>query len=229
MSLTLTPPAASGVKRPDPVFQGWTMLDVSYVTPVLGETPDGSSSVETIFAGEFDSSTTHSVPLRRADLSGYGASIFSDWLNADEPGPSIIKVQFEVTRGRTRYEVIKAQSMLYPHGVAIVRTVTMQRQNAGWVNCADSGWQPSSSGRFTFPDQAVVHAGAMLGVFNVRNIREQGVRPRSGVGTYQPVLFDADVGVATRLDVTAGASPVPAFEATSGRWSRPGTWSATCS
>ena len=211
VSLTLTPPRASGVKRPDPVFQGWTILDVSYVTPVLGETPDGSSSVETIFAGEFDSSTKHSVPLERADLSGYGASIFSEWLNVDQPGPSIIKVQFEVTRGRTRYEAIQAKSMIHPHGVATVRTITMQRQNAGWVNWADSGWQPSSSGRFTFPDQ--VHAGAMLGVFNVRNIREQGAPVPSGVGTYQQVLFDADVGVAAGLDVTAGAfRAVPAFE-----------------
>jgi hypothetical protein len=212
VSLTLTP--ASGKKGPSPVFPGQTIVDVSYGAQVLGETSDGSSSVETIFVGDFGSGgKQQGVPLERADLSGYGASIFSEWLNQGVPPPSIIKVQFGTTRGRTGYEVIQAQSVIYPHGVSAVRTITMQRQNAGWVDRSDSGWQPCSSGRFTFPQPAVVHAGAMLGVFNVRNIREQGPEVQSAGLTYQPVLFDADVGVAASVNVTAGAfRAVPAFE-----------------
>jgi hypothetical protein len=217
VSLTLTPPGQEGAT--DPLFQGQTIVDVSYETQVLGEvptaSPPGSSPVETIFVGDFGyGKPQQGVPLERADLSGYGASIFSEWLNdpAQAP-PAIIKVQFEATRGRTRYEVIQAKSVIYPYGVLAVRTITMQRQNAGWVNRTDSGWQPTSSGRFTFPDQAVVHAGAMLGVFNVRNIREQGAPVQSAGLTYQQVLFDADIGVASSLDVTAGAfTATPAFE-----------------
>ena len=212
VSLTLTP--VSGTKGPSPVFPGQTIVDVSYGTQVLGETSDGSSSVEAIFVGDFGyGGKQQGVPLERADLSGYGASIFSEWLNQGVSPPSIIKVQFETIRGRTAYEVIQAQSVIYPHGVSAVRTITMQRQNAGWVDRTDSGWQPCSSGRFRFPEPAVVHAGAMLGVFNVRNIREQGPEVQSAGLTYQPVLFDADVGVAPNVNVTAGAfRAVPAFE-----------------
>jgi hypothetical protein len=214
VSLTLAPPGQSGTKGPDPVFQGWTIIDVPYVTDVLGATADGSSSVETIFAGEFDDSVHHSIPLERADLSGYGASIFSEWLDPGAKSTSIIKVQFETTRGRTAYEVIQAQSAIRPYTALAVRTITMQRQNAGWVNRTDSGWQPASSGRFQLPGQ-VVHTGAMLGVFNVRNIREEGAQIQCDGVTYQPVLFDADIGVAVAagLNVTAGAfRAVPAFE-----------------
>jgi hypothetical protein len=212
VSLTLTP--ADGSKSPSPVFPGASIIDVSYGAQVLGETADGSSSVETIFTGDFGAGgKQQGVPLARADLSGYGASVFSEWLNQGVQPPSIVKVQFEATRGRTAYEVIQAQSVIYPHGVSAVRTITMERQNAGWVDRSDSGWQPCSSGRFVFPNPAVVHAGAMLGVFNVRNIREQGPQVQAAGLTYQPVLFDADVGVAPSVNVTAGAfRGVPAFE-----------------
>ena len=214
VTLTLTPEKSA--QGPSPVFPGQTIIDVTYGAEVLGEVPtaSGSSSVETIFVGDFGlGGKQQGVPLERADLSGYGASIFSEWLNQGVDPPAIIKVQFEATRGRTAYEVIQAKSVIYPHGVSAVRTITMQRQNAGWVDRTDSGWQPCSSGRFQFPEPAVVHAGAMAGVFNVRNIREQGLEVQVAGLTYQPVLFDADVGVAGSLNVTAGAfRAVPAFE-----------------
>ena len=215
VSLTLTPPGQTGTGGPDPLFGGQTIVDGTYTTTVMGKTPDGQSSVETIFTGEFSQGgAQQGVPLLRADLSGYGASIFSEWLNADQQGSSIIKVQFEATRGRTAFEVIQAKSVIFPHQVTAVRTITMQRQNAGWVNRSDSGWQPCSSGRFQYPG-LVVHGGAILGVFNVRNIREQGAQVQYDGATYQPVLFDADIGIAPSLDVTAGArTAVPAFENT---------------
>lgn len=215
VSLTLTPPGQTGTGGPDPLFGGQTIVDGTYTATVMGKTPDGQSSVETIFTGEFSQGgAQQGVPLLRADLSGYGASIFSEWLNADQQGSSIIKVQFEATRGRTAYEVIQAKSVIVPHQVTAVRTITMQRQNAGWVNRSDSGWQPCSSGRFQYPG-LVVHGGAILGVFNVRNIREQGAQVQYDGATYQPVLFDADIGIAPSLDVTAGArTAVPAFENT---------------
>jgi hypothetical protein len=217
VSLTLTPPGKNGTGGPDPLFKGQTIVDASYTTKVFGDVPtaSGSSSVKAIFVGDFGfGAPQQGVPLERADLSGYGASIFSEWLNdPTEDPPAIIKVQFEATRGRTRYEVVQAKSVIYPQGVLSVRTITMERQNAGWVNRTDSGWQPCSSGRFQFPNPAVVHAGATLGVFNVRNIREQGAPIQAAGLTYQQVLFDADVGVASSLNVTAGAfKGTPAFE-----------------
>ena len=209
VSLTLTPPGQAGTGGPDPLFGGQTIVEGTYTTTVMGQ------SVETIFTGEFSQGgAQQGVPLLRADLSGYGESIFSEWLNADQQGSSIIKVQFEATRGRTAYEVIQAKTLIHPFKVAAVRTITMQRQNAGWVNRSDSGWQPCSSGRFQYPG-LVVHGGAILGVFNVRNIREQGAQVQYAGATYQPVLFDADIGIAPSLDVTAGArTAVPAFEST---------------
>ena len=214
VSLTLTPAAPGGNSASNLLFPGQTIVDGPYVAQVLGVAPDGSSSVETIFTGDFGfGGAQQGVPLERADLSGYGASIFSEFLNPGVAPPAIIKVQFETTRGRTGYEVIQAQSVIYPYGISAVRTITMQRQNAGWVDRSDSGWQPCSSGRFTFPVQGVVHAGAILGVFNVRNIREQGPAVESAGLTYQPVVFDADIGFAASVTVTAGAfTAVPAFE-----------------
>ena len=208
VSLTLTPAANSGIDGSDPCFPGQTIIDAPYVTQVLG------SSVETIFEGDFGSGGAQpSVPLARADLSGYGASIFSEWLNPLEPPPVIIKVEFEATRGRTLYEVIQAQSVIYPYGISVVRTITMERQNAGWVNRTDSGWRAHSSGQFQFPLHGsppqpypgAVHAGPLTGAFNVRNIREQGPQITSDGLTYQQVLFDADLAVAASLHVTAGA------------------------
>jgi hypothetical protein len=209
VSVTLAPAANSGINGSDPCFPGQTIIDGPYVTQVLG------SSVETIFEGDFGSGGgQQSVPLARADLSGYGASIFSEWLNPLEPPPLIIKVEFEATRGRTCYEVIQAQSVIYPYGISVVRTITMERQNAGWVSRTDSGWRAHSSGQFHFPKHGspptqpypgVVHTGPLTGAFNVRNIREQGTQITSDGLTYQLVLFDADLAIAPSLQVTAGA------------------------
>ena len=112
--------------------------------------------------------------MRRIDFSGYGASIFSDWRDDRQP-PTIIKVQFSTITGRTGYEVVKAVTMLYPYCVRLVRTVTIQRKLAGWVDRKDTGWQAATPGEFAFltPDFAGhVHKGAVLGVYNVRNIRD---------------------------------------------------------
>ena len=106
-----------------------------------------------IFQGEFSSGG--GVPVLRADLAGYGASIWSEWLDPNAKGTAIIKVQFETVVGRTAYEVVKAQTTLYPHGVRLVRTVTIARQNAGWVQRTDSGWVAATPGIYNFPNAAV--------------------------------------------------------------------------
>jgi hypothetical protein len=45
------------------------------------------------------------IPLHHADLSGYGLSTFSEWLQPESAGASITKVEFHVLNGRTAYEV----------------------------------------------------------------------------------------------------------------------------
>lgn len=216
-----TPPSAG---QPNASFDGSTHVfpfppsgspgnPTGYGYAVLGQ------DVGEIFEGEFGSSG--GVPLQRIDFSGYGASIFSDWRDDQNLPPNIIKVQFNAITGRTGYEVVKAMTILYPYCVRLVRTVTIQRKLAGWVDRKDSGWQAATPGEFKFltPDFAGhVHQGAVLGVYNVRNIRD--LEGPSNVITATPpplppvvdpflfrkVLFDAEIGIDHRLNVVAGGT-----------------------
>jgi hypothetical protein len=189
-------------------FGGSTTLSTAGTAPGYGADVLGSDGdVANIFQQEF--SNNGGVPVLRADLAGYGASIWSEWLDPHVKGTAIIKVQFETIVGRTAYEVVKAQTTLYPHGVRLVRTVTIARQNAGWVQRTDSGWVAATSGVYDFPNamfpQTLVNRGAVAGVFNVRNVREFET-VTAGAFTYRRALFDADVGLDQRVIVTAGGA-----------------------
>jgi hypothetical protein len=151
------------------------------------------------------------VPVKRIDFSGYGTSMFSEWKDS-KTEVGIVKAQFDVLVGRTAYEVVKAQSNLYPWAARVVRTITIERQGAGWTQRADSGWQASSDGMFVFPSKEQpdyaghVHPGAVLGVTNIRNIREVtgGLTTAFGL-QYQQVLFDADVVIDSAFHIVNGA------------------------
>src|SRR5262249_4957957 len=110
----------------------------------------------------------------------------------------------------------KAQTTLYPHGVRLVRTVTIARQNAGWVQRTDSGWVAATPGIYNFPStnfpQTLVNRGAVAGVYNVRNVREFETVV-AGAFTYRRALFDADVGIDHRVKVTAGGHASPLTDA----------------
>lgn len=183
----------------NPSGYGYSVLD-----PFVGET----------FEKEFGHLSNAGVPVRRIDFSGYGASIFSDWRDDGIP-PRIIQVQFNTITGRTGYEVVKAVSMLYPYCVRIVRTVTIQRKLAGWVDRQDTGWQAATPGEFLFLTDFTgrIHKGGVLGVYNVRNIRDLDgddnlvtvapIGPQPAF-SFRKVLFDAEIGIDSRLSVTAG-------------------------
>ncbi len=213
-------------------FPGFTQIDATgpapgYGTYVLGFDPTTQASdVADIFAGEFsESAPTHAVPLRRIDFSGYGASTFSEWIDSNVSGPAVTKVQFEASIGRTALEVIQVVSVIYPYCIQVVRTITMQRQNAGWVKRTDSGWQAASAGTFKFPADVAsqyngrVHPGAFTGAYNVRNIRDEAqtvsvkapanaADPEAGkTFEFRQVLFDADLVVDKSLNVTSGGFP----------------------
>ncbi|HEY2468820.1 MAG TPA: hypothetical protein VGI45_13405 [Terracidiphilus sp.] len=206
--------------QPNASFGGFTHVFPSPPNPgpsgygysVLGQ------DVGQIFEGEFGGGG--GVPLRRIDFSGYGASIFSDWRDDRQP-PAIIKVQFNTITGRTGYEVIKAETILYPYCVRLVRTVTIQRKLAGWVDRKDSGWQAATPGEFAFLTPEFighVHKGAVLGVYNVRNIRDldgpsnvitatpHPPLPFTDPFQFRKVLFDAEIGIDNRVSVVAGGT-----------------------
>jgi hypothetical protein len=212
VQLTLMPPSPG---NNDAAFAGFTAIDnLEGPAPGYGDTVIGAASgVATIFENFFGpSGVQKSVPLRRIDFSGYGASIFSEWTEPAAVPPAIIKVQFDTSIGRTSYEVIKAASEIYPYCVRVVRTITMQRQNAAWVKRTDSGWQAASQGLFQFPPDTAtqwehrIHLGALVGVYNVRNIRDQTetISIPSSPFQFKQVLFDADLGINNSLNVKAG-------------------------
>ncbi|MGZ3195915.1 MAG: hypothetical protein ACXWI1_02195 [Croceibacterium sp.] len=199
-------------------FPGGTFIAGTYGEAVLGPGPNSPSD---FFRKRFTNgqpSGHPSVPLRRIDFTGYGASIFSQWALEYVVPPDIIKVEFETIIGRTAYEVVEAVNAIQPYWVPCVRTVTIERHNAGWVKRTDSGWTPVGPGVFKFPStdwDNRVHQGALVGVFNVRNIREQPEMvsfPSADPNTpfsFQKVLFDADLGVDPSIKVVTGGFTAP--------------------
>jgi|GEM_PF-1528977 hypothetical protein len=208
--------------RTDAMFPGLTELDIAH-GPHIGPTPNGygytiigaQSGVGTMFQDQFGGGQGSGVPLRRIDFSGYGASIFSEWNKPDQT-VGIVKVDFETSIGRTGHEVIQAVSVIYPYCIHVVRTITMTRHNAGWVQRTDSGWKAVSPGDFQFPPDIsakwtnAVHPGAFAGALNVRNIRDQAdiinIAPNY---QFRKVLFDADLGINSSLNVINGGFSAP--------------------
>jgi hypothetical protein len=231
--------AAPDPTQPDPVLAGRTYLrtpadnppsGLSYGEMVLG------TDVQSIFSSEFDppagSNVGTGVPLRRYDLTGYGASTFSEWTDTSQATTGVIKAYFHVLVGRTSHEVIQVQSLVYPWAIKVIRTITIDRQASGVVQRYDSGWQAASDGLFNYPaatgiaaDQ--VHAGLLSGLINVKNIQElgfplstQGTQDNTGPGTsttaptpgtvtVQPVTFDADVAIQPQHQVLLGGAKLP--------------------
>ena len=187
-------------------------------TTVLG------NDVETIFNSDFTTGAGGAqvprVPLTRYDISGYGASTFSDWkhnpsLVSPPESTAIIKAQFQVLVGRTAYEMVQAQSILYPFGVKVVRTITIFRDGGGGMYRRDSGWVPASPGVYEISG-IHVHPGAVEGVYNVRNIADTGQQYRKldpGDHTKDIILaavtYDCDVQIRNIAGGGAATGRVP--------------------
>ena len=143
---------------------------------MLGATFQSGASVESQFNKEFSTGGTKPfVPVTRIDLSGYGASNFSEW---DNPGAlaQIGQVQFKIMVGRTAFEVVKFVSKIYPWGMTVTRSVTVERRSGGGVIRKDSGWQATQAGIFDFrtnvlPQPYTFRPGLFRGCFNTKNIR----------------------------------------------------------
>ena len=156
---------------------------------------DGDSTlgktVTEIFNDEFllepyDPERQRGVPLTRIDLSGYGASSFSNWLNPTAAFAATSQAKFDIIVGRCAHEIIQVKSIIYPWGIKVVRTITIFRVGTGYVYRFDSGWRAESNGNFDFryfvnidPQNKTemdspfeIHPGIIKGLYNVQNIEE---------------------------------------------------------
>jgi hypothetical protein len=178
------------------LFEGFTfqLHNINDVAGADGQYSNLAHSPDIIFSGEFSQTLNMplgrpAVPLERIDISGYGASTFSNWENKDALFAQTSQAFFNVATGRTSREVIQVKSMVYPWGIRVVRTITLFRMGNGYVARVDSGWQAQSDGMFDFrypvtdhitkkkvnkfhPNPFNFHPGIIRGLHNIRNIRE---------------------------------------------------------
>ncbi|HYF31646.1 MAG TPA: hypothetical protein VD993_11045 [Chitinophagaceae bacterium] len=218
----------SGPTVESPHFKGATIQTRNLIDLLTGIIPLDDEGkplsvlgpvVDTIFNGEFKAAGANPrVPLERMDISGYGATIFSNWLNPQARIAATSQAKFDVIIGRTAHEIIQVKSILYPWGVAVVRTITIQRTPGGGVTRYDTGWKAQGPGLydFSYTDKNGVfhanpyefHPGVVKGIYNVTEIRDTGRIYRANAPDpldnviMQEVFFNADVFIE---DVSAGA------------------------
>jgi hypothetical protein len=208
------------------MFEGFTVQLININNP--SGNPTGSSTLAgtptQIFNNEFytnesDLSARPGVPITGIGISGYGASMLSEWQNKEALFAQTSQAHFNVITGRTSHEVVQVKSMLYPWGIRVVRTITLFRLANGYVARIDSGWKAESDGKYNFSYHKVIvdvsgipevddeghimkdyyekpfifHPGIIRGLFNVRNIKEQPKVFRNGEADLKAVTFDADI------------------------------------
>jgi hypothetical protein len=208
--LRLLAPKTGGRRQ----FKGWPHVRRGYGEAVLGKGAGGASDqgIAGLFEDYFGPPTLV-VPVSRIDLSGYGASLVSRWNNLDlidSGAPGIARVEFDTYVGRTSHMVVQAVSTIVPWDVRVQRSVTMERQKAGYILREDSGWQAITNGDLGSAPVDRLHRGAIVDIRNVRNILPVGkVFPITVNGksrSYQRVSFDADVKIDASLPVISGAA-----------------------
>ena len=216
-ALPITPLKGRPVIDQQPYFIGSaTQMPVS---------PDNSNNIlgQAIFGQfkEFSNSASAKVPLERIDFAGYGASIFSNWLNDKANFGRVSQVKFDVLIGRTAHEVIQIKSILFPWGVPVVRSIVIQRKNTGMVTRYDSGWVAQGPGEFDFRSHIAsfirennpynFHPGMVTGMYNVREIRELPdamdiliTNPNGNKIRFSGVYFNGDIQIE---NIIKGALP----------------------
>jgi hypothetical protein len=170
------------------MFAGFT-TQLNNVLNFLGVETGASTlgdSVTRIFNGQFDSTALQpkGVPVTTIDFSGYGASMFTNWLGPSAEIADTSQARFDVMMGRTSHEVIQVKSLVYPWGIRVVRTITLFRASSGFVFRMDSGWQPETDGQFDFrykykvngvsttTEPYKIHPGTVRGLYGIKNIKE---------------------------------------------------------
>ena len=214
------------------MFMGST-VQVNNILDWFGN-PTGTStlgaSVTEIFNNEFllqpfQLVRQRGVPVSRMDLSGYGASIFSDWLNPHAAIAETSQAKFDVFVGRCAPEIIQVRSIMYPWAIKVVRTITLFRANTAYAYRYDSGWRAESDGCFDFTYYVYefdgtklvpkrrqakysIHPGVCNGLFNVREIHETDeILPFTG--TMEIVKGEEYVDGDGKAVINPGPNPVP--------------------
>lgn len=161
--------------------------------------------VDVPFNGEFGpGGKSPGVPIERIDVSGYGASMSSDWVDSSAAPPAVVQAHFGTIVGRSNREVVRVKSILYPWGAIVVRTITIDRLDDGTISRHDSGWVASTAGTFDIPG-FTTHPGSVTGAYNIREIKATGETVLlSGGAEVLGVSFDADIGVVNVLSGAAG-------------------------
>ena len=208
LQIKALPPASIKPDKFSASFKGWTLQLDNIRWGILGLRLYGSTlgkTVRDVFNQKFQpGGDDPMVPLERIELSGYGASIFSNYLDSTATIADVSQVQFDVVVGRTGHEVVQIRSILYPFGVHVVRTITLMRSNNGYVFRSDSGWKAESDGFYDFDytldlkamgekkvsNPYEFHAQPVKGVSHVREIRDF---PAAGAFTSSFTLADPDL------------------------------------
>ncbi|NCD72506.1 hypothetical protein [Mucilaginibacter agri] len=158
---------------------------------------------------QFTRSLTAKVPLRRIDFSGFGTSVFSNWLDKYADAGAVSQVKFNILIGRVAHEVVQIKSSIMPFFVPVVRTIIIERKNHGNIIRTDSGWVPTGPGVYHVGYDC--HPGVVKGVYNVSSIKDTEIELQQHlingddvkmVGVY----YDADVlleNVSSGFKVTA--------------------------
>lgn len=198
------------------VFEGRTS-QLTNISPMFGSGTWSvlGQTVTDIFNGEFDTGIIQrGVPVERYDFTGYGAQVFSHWLNNNAEIAQVSQSIFDVWRGRVAKEIIQVRSLIYPWAIRVVRTITMYRGSNGFEFRVDSGWRADSDGIYDFStkDEPNVnytfHPGLVSGVFNVRNIVENNLAPFEKTWI-KPNGKYVDDNTGKAVDVPAGGISLP--------------------
>ncbi|MEZ5107032.1 MAG: hypothetical protein R2757_21180 [Draconibacterium sp.] len=229
------------------MFMG-TTVQINNILDLTGNATGNSTlggSVTSIFNREFFYDTNYpfelfkqrGVPVTRMDLSGYGASMFSNWLNTKAAIAETSQAKFDVFVGRCSHEIIQVKSILYPWAIKVVRTITLFRVNSGYVYRFDSGWRAESDGKFDFryfiykpnpnfpggtpenPEPQLIseersaefeiHPGLVKALYNVNNIIETAeVEPFNENVTFQKSVDQLGVEINTPKNYDIELQPV---------------------
>lgn len=185
-----------GLPADEPMFPGYTMQANNLLNwfGIASYASNLGHRVTEIFNNEFLFGAlslsplikdSRGVPVKRMDITGYGANMFSDWVSPSAALAQTSQARFDVLMGRTSHEIIQVKSILYPWGIRVVRTITVFRTGAAIIFRTDSGWKAESDGLFDFSysywkngnlvdenDAYEIHPGIIKGLFNVRNIKD---------------------------------------------------------
>jgi hypothetical protein len=185
---------------PGTAITGFAATPPAYGAQVLGT---ALPSVASFWDQEFGPTGRGFMPVARIDLSGYGTTLFSDWLDPGSGDPGIIRALFNVLLGRTAHEIITAQTWILPWCIRLQRTITFDRSDAGEVVKHDTGWQAVGPGSFELLAPNGLLAGAVESVQNVRNIQFSTSVITVGSIQYTPCTFEADVEFDPAVRITA--------------------------